>query len=163
MLKIRKTDRIKTFILVAITLFFTLQKGYGAWVPPLGLFFLLAALYNIVKMIRKPDERKQRGIKLAIWFVVLAVAGAVQSHWAEGTRDEAGKVAKALREYKTRTGAYPANLKEGGLDEQALNDQWEIRYLIRDGKPMLVYPAPFMPLTTYEYDFEQNKWRENAY
>jgi hypothetical protein len=88
---------------------------------------------------------------------------AVQSHRASGTSDEANKVAKAVLDYKTRTGIYPAGLKDAGLDEVALEREWDIRYFMREGKPVLTYPATFMPLTTVDYDFDKRAWHENSY
>jgi hypothetical protein len=154
---------IKTSILVTIVLFFTVQKGYGPLVLSLWFIFLFVLIYNLIRMARKPDERKRRGIRMAIWLVALSVAGAVQSHWASSTSKEADKVAKLVHDYQAHKGVYPANLAEAGLDEKALENDWDIRYFLREGKPVLAYPATFMPLTTYDYDFDKHTWKENSY
>ncbi|MGZ3237165.1 MAG: hypothetical protein ACXU8A_07305 [Burkholderiaceae bacterium] len=159
----KTSNYIKTAILVIIVLFLTVQKGYGPLVPTLWFIFIFVLVYNLIRMVLKPDERKKRGIRMAIWFVALSVAGAVQSHWASSTIKEADKVAKLVLDYQARKGAYPANLAEAGLDEKALESEWDIRYFMREGKPVLAYPATFMPLTTYDYDFDKHTWRENSY
>jgi hypothetical protein len=159
----KTSSYIKTAIFAAIVLFFTVQKDYGPLALTLLLFFIFVLLYNLIQMARKPAERKQRGIRMAIWFVVLSVAVAVQSHRASGTSGEANKVAKAVLDYKTRTGAYPAGLKDAELDEVALEREWDIRYFMREGKPVLTYPVTFMPLTTLDYDFDKRAWHQNSY
>jgi hypothetical protein len=154
---------IKTAILAAIVLFFTVQQGYGTLALTLLLIFIFVLLYNLIQMARKPAERKLRGIRMAIWFVVLSVAMAVQSHRAGGAKEETDKVVKTVLDYKTRTGAYPAGLKDAGLDEVTLEREWDIRYFMREGKPVLTYSATFMPLTTVDYDFDKRAWHENSY
>jgi hypothetical protein len=154
---------IKTAILAAIVLFFTVQQDYGPLALTFLFIFIFVLLYNLIQMARKPAERKLRGIRMAIWFVVLSVAVAVQAHRASGTSDEANKVARLVLDYKTRTGAYPAGLKDAGLDEVTLEREWDIRYFMREGKPVLTYSATFMPLTTVDYDFDKRAWHENSY
>jgi hypothetical protein len=65
--------------------------------------------------------------------------------------------------FRERAGTYPSSLAEAGLDGKALQADWKVRYFVQEGKPRLVYPAAFMPLTMYQYDFETGKWRQNAY
>lgn len=149
--------------MVILALVFTVQKGYGPLVLSLWFIFIFVLIYNLIRMTCKPDERKKRGIRMAIWLVALSVGAAVQSYWASGTSKEADKVAKLVLDYQIRKGAYPANLAEAGLDEKTLESEWDIRYFMREGKPVLVYPAPYMPLTTYDYDFDKHTWQENSY
>jgi energy-coupling factor transporter transmembrane protein EcfT len=159
----KTSSYIKTVILAVIVLFFTVQKDYGPLALMLFFIFIFVLLYNLIQMARKPAERKLRGIRMAIWLVVLSVAMAVQSHRANGTKEEADKAVKTVLDYKARTGAYPAGLKDAGLDEVALERDWEIRYFMRDGKPVLVYSDTFMPLTTNDYDFDKRAWHQNSY
>lgn len=159
----KTSSYIKTGILAAIVLFFTVQQGYGTLALTLLTIFVFVLLYNLIRMARKPAERKLRGFRMAIWFAVLSVAMAVQSHRAGGTVGEANNVAKTVLDYKTRTGAYPASLKDAGLDETALDRDWDIRYFMSEGKPVLAYPHTFIPLTSIEYDFDKRAWHENSY
>jgi hypothetical protein len=154
---------IKTAILAAIVLFFTVQQDYGPLALTFLFIFIFVLLYNLIQMARKPAERKLRGIRMVVWFVVLSVAMAVQSHRANGTKEETDKVVKTVLDYKTRTGAYPAELKDAGLDDVALEREWDIRYFMSEGKPVLAYPNTFIPLTSIEYDFDKRAWHENSY
>ena len=158
----KTSDYIKTFVLVAIVLFFSLQNGNGLMLGILLPIFMVTVLYNFIRMIRKPEERKRRGIRLAIWTITLALACTVQIHWSEASHNEAELASKKILAYKERTGTYPASLKEVGLDGKYLEDEWALRYFVQEGKARLIYPMPFMPLATYEYDFEARKWRKNA-
>jgi hypothetical protein len=161
--QMKTSNYIKTGILAAIVLFFTVQQGYGTLALTLLLVFIFVLLFNLIQMVRKPAQRKLRGIRMGVWFVVLSVAMAVQSHRAGGTKKEADKVVSTVLEYKTRMGAYPANLKDVGLDEAALDREWDIRYFMSEGKPVLAYPNTFIPLTSIEYDFDKRAWQENSY
>jgi len=159
----KTADYVKTLALVAIVLFFSLQKGSGPLVGILLPFYLVVLLYNSIRMIRRPDERKRRGIRLAIWSVTLALTVTIQIHWSEASHNAAELALKRVLAYQERTGRYPASLKEVGLDDQDLKDKWQIRYFVVEGKATMVYPMPFMPLAIYEYNFEARKWRENSY
>lgn len=154
---------LKTFALVAVVLCLTLPKGGGLWFAGALLLFLVWALYDMVRLMLKPAERRMRVIRLAIWSLTLALAGATQVHWQNASREQASAAAVAVLTLKARTGSYPDSLDESGVNGQALQDEWEIVYRLRDGKPELSYPAPLMPLTLYEYDFEARKWTTNAY
>lgn len=160
----KKTDYIKTFVLVAVVLFCALQKGYGSVVFPFLVFiFVVTMLYNLIRMALKPDERKKRCIRIAIWSVTVALIGGVLIHRDTAARNEAEVIITKVLAYKAGTGSYPAGLKEAGLDERALRDKWGIGYYVREGKIVLYYSANLMPLTTYDYYFETRKWQVNAY
>ncbi len=153
----------KTLALVAVVLFFLLPKGGGTSFVFALLFFIVWALYNVVRLILKPAERRPRAIRLAIWSATLVAAGATQAHWENASREQASEVVNAVLAHKSRTGSYPASPDEAGINGPALKDEWRIAYRLREGKPELSYPASFMPLTTYEYDFEARQWKTSAY
>ncbi|RJQ78697.1 MAG: hypothetical protein C4519_11925 [Desulfobacteraceae bacterium] len=91
-------------------------------------------------MARRPGERKSRGIRLAIWSVVLVLAGSVQIYWSAGSRSHADLALQKVLAYKERAGTYPANLMEAGLDGQALQGKWNLRYSVKEGKPKTYLP-----------------------
>lgn len=159
----KPADYIKTLILVGIVLFLALQKGNGYMLVFLLLFFFLSASYNVVRMIRRPAERRIRGTRLAIWSVTFTLAASTQGYWSVASKRSAEVALEKVLAYKERTGNYPASLLDVGLDDRMLKDKWRLRYSVKDGKPSLVYPAAFMPMDMYEYDFQTGKWRENAY
>ena len=159
----KPAHNIKTFVLVGMTLALTLQKGSGFLLVLLLPFFLIYLIVNVAIMIRRPAERKGRCIRLAIWSVAFVLAGAVQIYWSSGCRSNADLVVQKVLAYKENSGTYPANLRDVGLDHMELQKKWALRYSVKEGNPKLTYPAPVMPLTVYEYDFETLAWRQNAY
>lgn len=154
---------LKTFIPVAIVLFFALQKGSGFGFLLLLLIFIVTTPYRLVRMIRRPEERRRQLTRIGIWAAALTLAGGVHAYWSAASRNNADIVADELLGHKARTGSYPPTLAEIGIDELELNAKWKISYLVRDGHGKLSYPSSFMPLTSYEYDFEARKWVVNAY
>lgn len=152
---------IITGALLAVFLFFSLQRDGGPLVVLFIPIFLLMAAYQGVRMLRSTDERKSRSIRLVAWCVALLLSGALHLYWSRTDRTTADSAARKVLEYRQRTGTYPASLAETGLGERPSSSK--LRYAVRDGKPTLTYPAAFLPLTTHEYDFEAGRWRRNAY
>lgn len=153
---------IKVFVPVVIVFFFVTQKGNGVFFLMLLPFFFVMMLYSIVQIVRRPLERKNRLIGVAAWSATLVLAGAMQIHWDTVSRADADRVAVTVLAYRDRAGVYPAGLEELGLDEEVLG-KWKIRYRLLEGKAVLNYPASFMPLTLWEYDFDARKWWRNSY
>lgn len=154
---------IITFVLAVIVSAFAAQKGYGFVLAFLLPAFLVHLIYSAVRMARRPDERRSRGIRLVVWSVALSLALSFQAFWSVGSRSDAESALKKILAHKERAGSYPASLREMGLDDDELQGKWRLRYSVKEGKPRLTYPAPIMPLTMYEYDFEARVWRKNAY
>lgn len=153
---------LKTLIPAAIVLAITLPKG-GAFVLALLVpLFAIWLLYNAVRMVMKPAERKGRGIRIAVWLAVFVLAGGVQAYWERAGRDAADGAVAAVVAHRARTGSYPASLTEAGVSE-ALRQRWGIVYRLNEGKPQLDYVAPLLPMSTYEYDFDQRTWKANVY
>ncbi len=159
----KPADYLKTLIPVGIVLSLTLQKGNGSLLIFLLLFFLLTSAYSVVRMIRRPAERRVRGTRLAVWFAAFVLASGTQGYWSVASKNSAELALKGVLSYKERAGRYPASLAEVGMDDNSLKDRWKIRYTLKDGVPSLIYPAPFMPLEMHEFDFQTGKWRENAF
>lgn len=153
---------IRSLVPAAIVLFFALRQGNGFFVLMLLPFFFAVLLYGIVRIIRRPEERKSRLAGVAVWAVTLAIAVAIHVHWNAVSRTDADGVAAAVLAYKDRTGGYPVSLDGLELDRE-VTERWKIRYWVREGTPVLNYPASFMPLTLYEYDFDAREWRMNSY
>lgn len=148
---------------MATVLALTVQKGNGFLLVLLLPCFLMYLLFNAVRMASSPVERKGRGIRMAVWSVVLVLAGTAQVYWSAGSRSAADLASQKVLAYKERAGTYPLNLRDAGLDDRELQEKWRLRYSVKEDRPRLAYPAPVMPLTMYEYDFEARVWRENAY
>lgn len=159
----KRTDYLKIFFLVAIVLVATTQRGSAFPLLILLPFFTMSVIYASVRMLRRPDERKKRGIRLAIWCATFALAGSVQTFWNAASRSDADEAAATISAHRQRTGSYPASLSEIGLSDERLKEKWGLRYSIRDGNPTLVYPARFMWLEMHEYDFKTRTWKRNTY
>lgn len=149
--------------LAALFLFFALRGGGGFLVALLLPFLLVYTISNLIRMVRRPEERAARGVRLAIWIAAFAIAAALQASRSAGSRSAAEAAARRIAACRDITGRYPASLGEAGLDEAELRNRWRLSYSVREGKPLLAYPAAFMPLTLQEYDFERRSWRTNAY
>lgn len=150
---------MKTTIILAILviLLSVLAHGCIKWIAA-GIFFPWA-LYSFIRIIKRPAERRNRSIRLAIWMTTIAILYAVAGHWDSVTRHEANSVASAVVEFRNRTGSYPRSLSEVGMDAQSLRDDYRVGYYVSDkGKPSLFYFQPSMPLLVYHYDFERSKW-----
>lgn len=160
---VKTTDYLKIFFLVAIVLVATTHRGSAFPLLVLLPFFMMNVIYTFVRMLRRPDERKKRGIRLAIWCATFALAGSVQVSWSVASRSDADAAAATVSAHRERTGSYPASLSEVGLSDERLKEKWGLRYSLRDGDPTLVYPARFMWLVMHEYDFETRAWKRNAY
>jgi hypothetical protein len=157
------SDYIKTLVCVGLVLCLLLPKAFGSLFAWFVVWFAVWLLYNAVRAALKPDERKKRGIRIALWLATVLLVGAVQFHRESSVRDDADKAARAILDHKVRTGAYPRALAEAGVDDAALQREWSLTYELRGGKPALYYPAIIMPLSTYSFDFDQRRWHRDSY
>ena len=156
-------DYIKNVAMVGVMLAVTLPRSTGFVLLLLLPLLLLTLIYQGVRMLRQPQERRVRATRLAIWCLAFVLAGSVQSYRAAATRSHAEQVVQTVLAYQKRTGAYPSSLTEAGLDQDLVRRSWRVGYVVRDGQPVVSYPAPFMPLTVYEYDPAVGSWRRNAH
>lgn len=153
----------KTLAAVAVTLFLLLPKNSGFALALAVPVFAAWVLYNVARIALKPPERRNRGLRLATWGGVLILVASTQVYWVKASRGHADAAVAAILLHHSRTGHYPASLREAGLDEEALRADWNIVYRPRDSVPDLNYPITYIPLSTYEYDFQANKWKANVY
>lgn len=157
------TAYLKRFVLAAATLLLTTPRGNGFMLVLLTMALLPVALYQSVRMLRRPEERKSRGISLAIGATVLLLAGTVQTYWSVASRNDADLAVQRVVSYRERHGSYPASLAMTGLDEQRLKRRWRLRYALDGKTARLSYPMTIMPLSSHDYDFEARAWRTNTY
>ena len=155
-MKIR--ENASTIVLAITVLLSVLSKGSFVWITA-GILFPPWALYSFIRIIKYPSERRSRSIRLAIWIVTIAILLVAADHWDSAAEHEADSVASAVVAYKTRTGAYPGELSEVGIDAQLLRDEYRIYYYVNEnGMPGLSYFRPSMPLFLYRYNFERRTW-----
>lgn len=154
---------VKTLISSALVLALTVQKGNGFLLALLLPSCLLYLVVNAVRMTRGSGGSKGGGIRMAVWSAVPVLACSAQVYWGMASRSDADRTSRQVLAYQARTGSYPASLRDAGIDDGELQKKWSLRYSVKGGRPRLAYPAPVMPLTMYEYDFEARAWRTNAY
>lgn len=159
----KASEYAKTLVLVAAVLFFTLQNHAGYLVIFVLPFVFLSLIVGTVLMVRRPQERQRRGIRMLIWASALALIGAVQWYRADAARADAEGAVRAIVEHKARSGSYPSTLAQAGLDEEALHARWTLRYSLKNGRPALSYAATLIPTDGYDYDFESSQWIYNSY
>lgn len=159
----KSVDYLKTCIAAGVMLAITLPRGTGFVLLLLLPLLLLTLIYQGVRMLRQPQERKARATRLAIWCLAFMSAGSVQCYRGATARNHAEQVVQTVLAQHKRTGAYPSSLAEAGLDQDLVRRQWRVGYIVRDGQPVVSYPAPFMPLTMYEYNLTDGSWRRNAH
>lgn len=159
---VQRARVVKTLLLVAAVLAVTLPKGAAFILALLVPLFGIWMIYSLARMVFKPEERGRRAVLIAIWLAVLVSAAAMQAYWDRAARVAAEQAAAAVSAHQARTGAYPASLAEAGVDP-LLRERWKLAYRLREGKPELIYSDPLLPLSTYEYDFDNRKWKANVY
>lgn len=136
------------------------RPGYSvfAWLVLLPLLPWL--LYNLVRGLIHPAERKRRAPKVALWVLAVAAVLGVQNHNEHAARSAADDVLARVNAYHARTKAWPAKLEDLGLDSAALRrGQWHITYVVTDAAPNLLYFAPNALRDFYVYDFDTRSWK----
>jgi len=156
------SNYIKTLLLVALMLVLTVPPHVGFMVLLFLPIFIAWAIYGSTVMIRKPEQRKLRAIKIAIWTTAFLVVGAIHLYWARAARKDADAVLSAVHSYKTKTGMYPENVTQLGIDERDLQHKWMLGYLPGKDQPFLAYASTFMLFGTFTYDFHHGKWKYNS-
>lgn len=154
----------KTLLLVSGVLFFALPHSGG--IALVGSFvsvavvaiFLPWAIYSLVRIAIRPAERRGRATSLAIWVITVALLFAAQAHWDAAAREEVNVAVSAIESFKSRTGSYPENLSELGIDAHALKEKFSLSYRLDDGKAALFYSQPSMPMVAHHYDFQTHSW-----
>lgn len=154
---------VKLLIPVMIFIAITLQRGSGFLLILLLPVFLVYVLYQVARIIRKPGEGTARGIRVAVWTFAVTLSGGVHGYWSAANHAGAERAARKVIEYRMRTGIYPASLAEAEADGGRVKKAWKLKYALKDGEPLLTYPASFMPMTMNEFDFASRAWRRNAY
>ena len=126
-----------------------------------AVFFVPWVIYSLVRMIFRPAERRSRAITIVIWIATFVVAFSVRSEWDTTARTQADAAVSAIQAHKARTGAYPNNLGEVGIDEKPLKDRFSLNYRVQEGKAFLIYSQPSMGMVAHHYNFETSSWVEH--
>lgn len=152
-----------TSLLSLATILLVTQRGMGPFFILLLGPFLLYVLYQCIRIVRRPAERKTRSVLLGIWLVVFIVGGLIHGYQSAASRKAAETAVGKVAAYRARTGRYPEHLGEVGLSADQLKEKWSVQYSMKEGVPTLSCPSHFMPMSMYEYDFKARTWRVNTY
>ena len=161
---------VLTLAACLLFIYIGVRPGYSvfAWLVLLPLLPWL--LYNLVRGLIHPAERKRRLPKIALWVLAVATVLGVQNHNEHAARSAADAVLAQVNAYHARTHTWPAKLEDLGLSSAALRGgQWHITYdpptdapkevPLGDGAPRLFYAAPNMLRDIYVYDFDTRSWK----
>lgn len=151
-----------TSLLAVIALAVLVQNGNGPALPFFIGWLLIYGPYNAIQMIRRPEQRTRRCVRLIIWTLVALASAGAQMYWFYGTKNRAEEVLQGIQAFREKHGAFPPGLADAGMDAFAMQSRWHIRYSLKDGRPRLTYPATLMWLGMNEYDFDKKSWRAQA-
>jgi hypothetical protein len=146
-----------TILAVAVILY-AATPGAGVLLP----LFVPVLLVWLPRMAwvawRRPARRKAQGIKVLALVGAIVVAGLAHGRYDSRSRAQAQKVVDAVTAYHVQHGAYPDDLAQLGLDEQALRRDGDVRYLHIEDRHQVVYAAQFTVFDQYVYDFDKPGW-----
>jgi hypothetical protein len=152
-----------TLLFAAITAYFTTQNHFGFVLAFLAPVLLIYFVIGLILLLRRPVERRQRAIRMGIWFLVLVAGCVMQHYWATAARQQGNAVAQAVQAFQAHTGRYPQTLADVHIDAAGLEDRWMLSYRLVDGKPMLDYASTALPMDVYAFDFGSGKWVLDSY
>ena len=161
----REPGRVREFwpaVLCTLLILYCASPGAG-FLLPLWLAIVLAWCVRLGWIAwRRPARRQAQGVKLLMLVVAMTVAALAHGRYESQSRAQAQKVVDAVTAYHVQHGGYPDDLRQVGLDEQALRRDWQVRYLNRDGQHRVVYAAEFTVYDSYAYDFDKPGWVYSA-
>lgn len=115
-------------------------------------------------MYRNKNERKTRGVTLAVWMAAIFVILAVNYYQYGYTRDSANDVVAKIAKYHQANGSYPSSLDALGYDSKSLKSRLGMYgYHNKDGHPLFYYGVPYIVFDSYRYDFDSKQWVYSAY
>ena len=161
----RRISALREFwptIVAALIILSSARPGAG-FLLPLWLPILLVWFLRMMWLAwRRPARRKAQGVKALVLVAAMAVGALAQGRYEHQAREQAQHVVDVVAAWRAQHGAYPDDLAQLGLDEQALRRDWQVRYLSRDGQHRVVYSATFTVFDSYTYDFDKPGWVYSA-
>lgn len=133
---------------------------HGGFLLGLFLIFLVPLFaYSGVRMVKHTNERKLRGIKLAIWMLAIGVVLGVNFYRYSATRDTANDVVSKIVEYRQMHNVYPSSLEAIGYDRRSLSEILGMHgYSNTNGEPAFFYGVPHQIYDAYKFDFTSKQW-----
>jgi hypothetical protein len=146
-------------LLLGVFFILTAPKHMGFVAMMMLPFFACSWLYDIVMLIRKPEQRTALAMRIATWVLAFLAIAALNLYWYRESRAYANDVAAAVSSYKAKIGVYPASLEQVGIRERDARRKWRLLYWLHDEEPSLMYEAPFIVMDSYDYDFQTREWQ----
>lgn len=158
----RATVRDFAFTLILVFLILSATRQDAGFVLPLLSPFLLVWFVRLAWIAwRQPARRKVQAIKFGCVVAAVVLAGFVQRNVQREARDRAQQVVTIVAAYRAQHGAYPDDLSQVGLDQDALR-RWRVRYVSHEGQHRVVHPAVFSVYDEYVYDLDKPGWNTTA-
>lgn len=144
----------------AILLALTLPRNSG-FIIFLFLFFLIpVSIQSLVIMLRDKNQRKTRGLKLAIWSFAITVSAGYNFYIHTSTRAEANNIVASIEGYKATNGKYPDSIEQIGLSEKGLRQKLGMSgYHNENGKVDFFYGITYIIYDTFDYNFKEKSWK----
>lgn len=151
--------RVRNALFIGLFLFMA-ARPHGGFIAFMFLpFFACSWLYDLIVLVRKPEQRARRAERVIIWMSAFCLAGSVNLYWYRQSRAYANNVVGAVLNYRARTGTYPPDLQDVGISQANAVRQWMLVYGVNaKGEPLLIYPVPWDGFDTYAYDFDTGQW-----
>jgi hypothetical protein len=149
-----------TLILVFIILS-AIRQDLGFLLPLLSPFLLLWFVRLAWIAWRQPPRRKVQAIKFGFVAAAMAFACLALVNIQDQDREHALQVVSTIATYHDQHGAWPDDLAQAGLDEEALR-RWRVHYVSRDGQHRVTYPSVFSVYDSFVYDFDKPGWKSTA-
>src|SRR5262249_48171658 len=104
-------------------------------------------------------RRGSQVVKVSLWLGVVSATCGLHWYYAIAARAAADEVVRAVVAYKKRTGNYPEQLQDAGVDLGPRGGPWRIGYLMGEtNSPALIYPTTFTVFEAYIYEFKDSRW-----
>ena len=132
-----------------------LAHKHGGFITLMLLpFFAPVWILEAVEIARGAEQRALRAGRIVAWIAAFCLVGLLNYHWYRESGLYADKIAGAVLTYRSRVGSYPDSLEQAGIPQKdKAASEWMLVYGIVDGKPSLIYAAPFTVFDTYTKQF----------
>jgi hypothetical protein len=159
----QKKQFYMTLLWSILLAFFLSRPHAGFMIYIFALPLLIWLIYSSYVAITKPEQRKWRLLRMAVWIASVLVILGIHHDRRVTARHYADGIVAALNEYENEHGVYPDSLDMIGVSRQQLKEHLGLSgYFYDKGKPSLFYADTFVVFQTHHYDFQKNAWIYHA-
>lgn len=157
----RPTRRTAIAAALVAVLFSMPLMGFATVI--LALPILVWLMYSLYVIAQRPEQRRERLVRVACWLGALAVIASVHLYLQFSTRARANEVVQTIARYLDTTGNCPSDLAQLGLGPETLRSRLGLSYFrCEGGIATLGYAKTYIPFETFEYDFRRRTWTERV-